>query len=85
MIHEIQQLIDINKQSIVNLYTKLLDFTDDCFTEDIKEISGILKLYEIILMEMKDKTHFDNEKKVVLTLMEMKDQLETELARLNDS
>lgn len=85
MIHEIQQLIDINKQSIVNLYTKLLDFTDDCFAEDIKEISGILKLYEIILMEMKDKTHFDNEKKVVLTLMEMKDQLETELARLNDS
>jgi hypothetical protein len=85
MIHEIQQLIDINKQSIVNLYTKLLDFTDDCFTEDIKEISGILKLYEIILMEMKDKTHFDNEKKVVLTLMEMKEQLETELARLNDA
>lgn len=85
MIHEIQQLIDINKQSIVNLYTKLLDFTDDCFTEDIKEISGILKLYEIILMEMKEKTHFENEKKVVLTLLEMKEQLETELARLNDS
>ena len=85
MIHEIQQLIDINKQSIVNFYTKLLDFTDDCFTEDIKEISGILKLYEIILMEMKEKTHFENEKKVVLTLLEMKEQLETELARLNDS
>lgn len=84
MNEEIQNLIDSNKENIMKIYLKLLDFADDSsLRDDVKEIAGILKLYEILLMELKEKTNFENPVNVLKTLIEMKDNLESELSRLN--
>lgn len=84
MNEEIQNLIDSNKENIMKIYLKLLDFADDSsLSDDVKEIAGILKLYEILLMELKEKTNFENPVNVLKTLIDMKDNLESELSRLN--
>lgn len=84
MNEEIQNLIDSNKENIMKIYLKLLDFADDLsLSDDVKEIAGILKLYEILLMELKEKNNFENPVNVLKTLIDMKDNLESELSRLN--
>lgn len=84
MNEEIQNLIDSNKENIMKIYLKLLDFSDDLsLSDDVKEIAAILKLYEILLMELKEKNNFENPVNVLKTLIDMKDNLESELSRLN--
>ncbi len=82
---EINNLIDENKSIISDIYLKILEFNSDKdLQEDVKEVTAILKIYEIILMELKEKNSFNNETSVLISLIEMKDSLSTELFRLNE-
>lgn len=81
--NEIKTLIADNYKLVGKLYTRIAELmTEQKLTENLKETAAILKVYEIILMELNEKTVYQDEANVYQTLHEIKEVFEDEIIRL---
>lgn len=81
--NEIKTLIADNYKLVGQLYTRIAELmTEQKLIENLKETAAILKIYEIILMELNEKTVYQDEANVYQTLHEIKEVFEDEIIRL---
>jgi len=76
MLDRIQSLISENNSLIAEAYSKLAEImVDDGSDTELKDIAALLKINEIVLMELKEKQSFNNEETVLNSLSKMKKAL----------
>lgn len=76
MLDRIQSLISENNSLIAEAYSKLAEMmVDDGSDRELKDIAALLKINEIVLMELKEKQSFNNEETVLNSLSKMKKAL----------
>lgn len=76
MLDRIQKLISENNALIAEAYSKLAEMmVDDGSDIELKDIAALLKINEIVLMELKEKQSFNNEETVLNSLSKMKKAL----------
>lgn len=76
MLDRIQSLISENNSLIAEAYSKLAEMmVDDSSDTELKDIAALLKINEIVLMELKEKQSFNNEETVLNSLSKMKKAL----------
>jgi hypothetical protein len=76
MLDRIQSLISENNSLIAEAYSKLAEMmVDDGSDTELKDIAALLKINEIVLMELKEKQSFNNEETVLNSLSKMKKAL----------
>lgn len=71
MFTKIQSMINENNMLLAQAYAKIADKLGGDDDEELKEISALLKINEIVLMELKEKQSFLNEKTVLNSLTDM--------------
>lgn len=71
MFTKIQSMINENNMLLAQAYAKIADKLGGDDDDELKEISALLKINEIVLMELKEKQSFLNEKTVLNSLTDM--------------
>lgn len=71
MLDRIQNLISENNSLIAEAYSKLAEMMVDNSDTELKDIAALLKINEIVLMELKEKQSFNNEQTVLNSLSKM--------------
>lgn len=73
MLDRIQRLISENNSLIAEAYSKLAEMmVDDDTDKELKDIAALLKINEIVLMELKEKQSFNDDETVLNSLSKMK-------------
>lgn len=76
MLDRIQRLISENNSLIAEAYSKLAEMmVDDDSDTELKDIAALLKINEIVLMELKEKQSFNDDETVLNSLSKMKKAL----------
>lgn len=73
MLDRIQRLISENNSLIAEAYSKLAEMmVDDDTDKELNDIAALLKINEIVLMELKEKQSFNDDETVLNSLSKMK-------------
>lgn len=75
MLDRIQNLISENNSLIAEAYSKVAELMVDDGDTQLQEIAALLKINEIVLMELKEKQSFNDEQTVLTSLSKMKKAL----------
>lgn len=75
MFDKIQSMINENNILLAQAYAKVAEQMGGNDDEDLKEIAALLKINEIVLMELKEKQFFNNEETVLNSLNTIKKAL----------
>jgi len=85
MFNKIQELIDGNNLLLTEAYIKISEkMNRNENNSELKEIAALLKINEIILMELKDKQFFNNEKNILKSLQNMKKSIISAIIELDN-
>jgi hypothetical protein len=71
MINKIKNKINENNALLAQAYSKVAEHMGGADDTELKEIAALLKINEIILMELNEKQHFVNEENVLKSLVDM--------------
>lgn len=84
MFDRIQSMINENNLLLAQAYAKIADKLGGDDDEDLKEVASLLKINEIVLMELKEKQSFNNEKTVLNSLTDMHKAIVSTLIELDN-
>lgn len=84
MFTTIQSMITENNTLLAQAYSKVAEKLGGNDDEELKEIAALLKINEIVLMELKEKQSFHDEKTVLNSLNKMNKALTSTVFELNN-
>jgi len=84
MFTTIQSMITENNMLLAQAYSKVAEKLGGNDDDELKEIAALLKINEIVLMELKEKQSFHDEKTVLSSLNKMNKALTSTVFELNN-
>lgn len=84
MFTTIQSMITENNTLLAQAYSKVAEKLGGNDDDELKEIAALLKINEIVLMELKEKQSFHDEKTVLNSLNKMNKALTSTVFELNN-
>lgn len=84
MFTKIQAMINENNMLLAQAYAKVAERLGSDDDDELKEIAALLKINEIVLMELKEKPSFLNEKTVLNSLTDMHKAILTTIIELDN-
>jgi len=86
MFDKIQNLIKENNSLLAQAYAKVAEKMDDSENDsELKEIAALLKINEIVVMELKEKQSFHDEETVLNSLNKMKKAITSTIIELDNN
>lgn len=85
MFDKIQKLIEENNSLLAQAYAKVAEKMDGSENDnELKEIAALLKINEIVVMELKEKQSFNDEQTVLNSLTKMKTAITSTILELDN-
>lgn len=84
MFTKIQDMINENNALLAQAYAKVAEKMGGDDDDELKEIAALFKINEIVLMELKEKQSFLNEKTVLNSLTDMHKAIVSTLIELDN-
>lgn len=84
MLERIQTLISKNNSLLAEAYSKVAELMVDDDNAELQEIAALLKINELVLMELKEKQSFNDEQTVLNSLNKMNKALTTTVLELGN-
>lgn len=85
MFDKIQKLIEENNSLLAQAYAKVAEKMDGSENDnELKEIAALLKINEIVVMELKEKQSFHDEQTVLNSLTKMKKAITSTILELDN-
>lgn len=84
MFTTIQSMITENNTLLAQAYAKVAEKLGGNDDDELKEIAALLKINEIVLMELKEKQSFINEKTVLNSLTDMNKAIVSTIIELDN-
>lgn len=85
MFDKIQKLIEENNSLLAQAYAKVAEKMDGSENDnELKEIAALLKINEIVVMELKEKQSFHDEQTVLNSLIKMKKAITSTILELDN-
>jgi hypothetical protein len=84
MFTKIQDMINENNALLAQAYAKVAEKMGGDDDDELKEIAALFKINEIVLMELKEKQSFLNEKTVLNSLTDMHKAILSTLIELDN-